>query len=100
MISSTYYIILLLILLAIGAMGVIIRKNFIIILMSLEIMLNAASGLFVVGSGITGNISGQMFFLFVAAVAAAETAVGLAIAIVIYRRKSSVDTDKFRSLKR
>ncbi|GMT43278.1 MAG TPA: NADH-quinone oxidoreductase subunit NuoK [Deltaproteobacteria bacterium] len=100
MISSTYYIILLLILLAIGAMGVIIRKNFIIILMSLEIMLNAASGLFVVGSGITGNISGQMFFLFVAAVAAAETAVGLAIAIVIYRRKGSVDTDKFRSLKR
>ncbi len=100
MINSAYYIILLLILLAIGAMGVIIRKNFIIILMSLEIMLNAASGLFVIGSGITGNISGQMFFLFVAAVAAAETAVGLAIAIVIYRRKGSVDTDKFRSLKR
>ncbi len=99
MITPIYYIILLLILLAIGAIGVIIRKNFIIILMSLEIMINAASGLFVVGSGITGNLSGQVFFLFVSAVAAAETAVGLAIAIIIYRRKHSIDTDKFRSLK-
>ncbi len=100
MIGSTEYIILLLILLAIGTIGVIIRRNFIIILMSLEIMLNAASGLFVVGSGITGNMSGQLFFLFAAAVAAAETAVGLAIAIVIYRKKGSVETDKFESLRR
>ncbi len=99
MITPIYYIVLLLILLAIGSIGVMIRKNFILILMSLEIMMNAASGLFVVGSGITGDLSGQVFFLFASAVAAAETAIGLAIAIIIYRKKHSVDTDQFRSLK-
>jgi len=88
------------ILFAIGAIGVLSRKNFFVVLMSLELMINAAGLVFVVLSYFLGNVSGQVFFIFVAAVAASETAVGLAIAVLMYRVRHTVDVTEFSMMKR
>ncbi|AHF96611.1 MAG: NADH-quinone oxidoreductase subunit NuoK [Desulfurella sp.] len=85
---------------AIGATGAMIRRNFLIVLMSLELMINGAGMALIVMSYFTGNISGQVMFLFVAAVAASETAVGLAIAAMMYKNKKSVDINDYTTLKK
>ncbi len=85
---------------AIGATGVMIRRNFLIILMSLEIMLNGAGLMLVALAYYLGNVSGQVMFIFIAAVAASETAIGLAIAIMMYRKKGSLDVNDFSILKK
>ncbi len=85
---------------AIGATGVMIRRNFIVILMSLEIMLNGAGLMLITLAYYLGNVSGQVMFIFVAAVAASETAIGLAIAIMMYRKKGSLDINDFSILKK
>ncbi len=96
----TGYLVVSALLIAIGATGVMIRRNFMIVLMSLEIMINGA-GLFLIAmSYYLGNVSGQVMFIFIAAVAASETAVGLAIAVMMYKRKKSIDINDFSILKK
>jgi NADH-quinone oxidoreductase subunit K len=85
---------------AIGATGAMIRRNFLIVLMSLELMINGAGMSLIVMSYYIGNVSGQVMFLFVAAVAASETAVGLAIVAMMYKNKKSVDINDFTTLRK
>ncbi len=94
------YMIVSALLFAIGATGVMIRRNFIVVLMSLEIMLNGAGMLLITMSYYLGNVSGQIMFIFVAAVAASETAIGLAIVVMMYKRKGSIDINDFSVLKK
>jgi NAD(P)H-quinone oxidoreductase subunit 4L len=77
----------------IGVYGVIARKNGVLVLMSIELILNAVNINLVAFSAMTGAISGQVFALFVIAVAAAEVGVGLAIVLAIFRNYQSVDLD-------
>lgn len=87
------------ILFAIGAIGVLTRKNVLIVLMSIEIMLNAVNLSFVAFARHLGQVDGHVFAVFVMAVAAAEAAVGLALVILMFRHKASVDLDNFDLLK-
>lgn len=94
-----YYIGLSTILFTIGAMGVLIRRNSIVIFMSVELMLNAANLAFVAFARSYEAISGQIFVFFVMTVAAAEVAVGLALIVAIFHTKQSIDVDQMNSLK-
>lgn len=94
-----YYIGLSAILFTIGAMGVLIRRNSIVIFMSVELMLNAANLAFVAFARSYEAISGQIFVFFVMTVAAAEVAVGLALIVAIFHTKQSIDVDQMNSLK-
>lgn len=87
------------ILFAIGIIGIVSRRNLIVILMSVEIVLNAVNLLFVVFSRGFNDTSGQIMVLFVMAVAAAEAAVGLALVIALFRNTHSVMTDNMENLK-
>jgi NADH-quinone oxidoreductase subunit K len=82
-----------------GVVGVLIRRNFIIVLMSVEIMLNAANINLVAFSHYLNSMAGQVSALFIIAVAAAEAAVGLAIIIVIFRGKMATNVDQINILK-
>ena len=82
-----------------GAIGVLSRKNALIVMMSIELMLNAVNLAFVGFSRHAGNIDGQIFAVFVMAVAAAEAAVGLALIILIFRHRTTVDLNHFNVLK-
>jgi len=99
MVPVSYYFALSAILFALGAMGVLIRRNAIIIFMSVELMLNAANLLFVAFARMYESLQGQIYVFFVIAVAAAEVAVGLAIIVAIFRTKKSIDIDDMSSLK-
>ena len=78
---------------AIGLTGLLVRRNVIFMLMSLEIMLNAAGLAFVVAGARWGQADGQIVFLFILTMAAAEVSVGLALVLQIYRRYKTLDTD-------
>jgi NADH-quinone oxidoreductase subunit K len=82
----------------IGVIGVILRRNIIVILMSVELMLNAVNINFIAFAHRFASLEGQIFPIFIIAVAAGEAAVGLAIAIQLYRLKNSVDVDDAREL--
>jgi len=99
MIPLDHYLIVSAILFAIGSAGVLIRRNIIIILLSIELMLNATNINFVAFSYYLGNVAGQVFVFFALTVAAAEVAVGLAIIIALYRNKASINVDEFQLLK-
>lgn len=99
MLPVSYYIGLSAILFTIGALGVLIRRNAIIIFMSIELMLNAANLAFVAFARGFEALSGQIFVFFVMAVAAAEVAIGLALIVAIFRAKKSIDVDQMSSLK-
>jgi NADH-quinone oxidoreductase subunit K len=99
MLPVTYYIALSAILFTLGAIGVLIRRNAIIIFMSIELMLNAANLAFVAFARLYGSLSGQIFVFFVIAVAAAEVAVGLALIVAIFHTKKSIDVDELSSMK-
>lgn len=99
MVPLSYYVILSAIVFTTGLVGVLIRRNIIIILLSIELMLNATNINFVAFSRYLGNVSGQVFVFFTLTVAAAEVAVGLAIIIALYRSKSSINVDEFQVLK-
>ena len=99
MIPISYYFALSAILFTLGALGVLIRRNAIIIFMSVELMLNAANLLFVAFARTYEALSGQIYVFFVIAVAAAEVAVGLALIVAIYRSKQSIDIDELSSMK-
>ena len=85
---------------AIGLFGVILRKNTLVIYMSLELMLNAVNLALVAFSRYNGTIDGNLFVFFIITVAAAEVAVGLAIVVALYRRRQSVMVDQLNVLSR
>ena len=99
MIPLSAYVAISAILFMTGLVGVLIRRNFIIVLMSVEIMLNAANINLVAFSHYLNSMAGQMSALFIIAVAAAEAAVGLAIIIVIFRGKMATNVDQINILK-
>ena len=82
-----------------GMAGVLTRKNLLIVLMSVELMLNAVNLAFVGFARQFGQVDGQVFAIFVMAVAAAEAAVGLALVILLFRHRASVDLSDFDLLK-
>lgn len=94
-----YYIALSAILFSIGVLGVLIRRNIIIILMCVEIMLNAVNLLLAAFSAYRNDAEGQVFVFFIMVVAAAEVAVGLGIITMIYRNTYSVDVNTLNRLK-
>jgi NADH-quinone oxidoreductase subunit K len=103
MVPVNFYIILSAVLFTIGALGVLIRRNPLIIFMSVELMLNAANLAFVAFARANGDpavaYSGQIFVFFVITVAAAEVAVGLALIVQIFKTKHSINVDEMNSLK-
>jgi NADH-quinone oxidoreductase subunit K len=99
MVSIDYYLALSAVLFIIGAMGFLIRRNAIIIFMSVELMLNSANLLFIAYARMYEALSGQIFVFFVMAVAAAEVAVGLALIVMIFRTRHSIDVDEINLLK-
>ena len=98
-IPISWYILLSAALFTIGAMGVMFRRNSIILFMCVELMLNAVNLLLVAFSSHHSDPSAQVFVFFIMAVAAAEVAVGLAILSMIYRNIKSIDTDLLSKLK-
>jgi len=94
-----YYIAFSAVLFVIGALGVLIRRNALIIFMSVELMLNAANVAFVAFASVNELLSGQIFVFFIMTVAAAEVAVGLALIVAIFRSKKSIDVDQVNMLK-
>ncbi len=99
MVSLTYYLVLSVIMFTLGVMGVLLRRNALIIFMSLELMFNAGNLAFVAFSRFYMAINGQIVVFFVMAVAAAEVAVGLALMVAIFRAKRSINVDQMSSLK-
>ncbi len=95
----SYYIALSALLFVLGGLGVLIRRNPLIIFMSIELMLNSANLAFVAFARQLNVFSGQIIVLFVMTVAAAEVAVGLALIVIIFRNKHSIDVDLMNSLK-
>ena len=87
------------ILFCIGVYGVLVRKNGVLVLMSIELILNSVNINLVAFGTFNGDISGQVFALFVIAVAAAEVGVGLAIVLLIYRNRRSIDVAEANLLK-
>lgn len=94
-----YYVMLSVIVFLTGVVGVLIRRNIIVILLSVELMLNATNINFVAFSEYYQNVTGQVFVFFALTVAAAEVAVGLAIIIALYRSRSTINVDDFHLLK-
>jgi len=99
MVELNFYLVLSAILFSIGVVGVLVRRNAIIIFMCIELMLNAINLSLVAFSTFLGNDNGQIFVFFVMTVAAAEAAVGLAIVISLFRNKESLDIDEINILK-
>lgn len=99
MITVNHYLLLSAILFAIGTLGVLTRKNAIVVFMCIEVMLNSVNLTFIALSRHVGNMDGQIFVFFVMTVAAAEAAVGLALIIAFYRNKESIDVDDYNMLK-
>jgi NADH-quinone oxidoreductase subunit K len=94
-----YYLILTAVIFAIGVIGVVTRRNAIIIFMCVELMLNSVNLTLVAFSQYLGNIAGQILVLLVMTVAAAEAAIGLAIVLALFRNKQTVYVDEIRLLK-
>jgi NADH-quinone oxidoreductase subunit K len=95
----SYFLGLSAIMFTIGVLGVILRRNALVIFMSLELMFNAANLVFVSFASYYQILTGQIFVFFVMAIAAAEVAVGLALMVAIFRTKHSIDIDQMSSLK-
>jgi NADH-quinone oxidoreductase subunit K len=97
-ISTEMVMILAGILMVLGIIGVIIRKNVLFILLSVEIMMNAAALAFIAAGARWMQPDGQVMFLFILAVAAAEVAIGLALILQIYHQHKSLDIDKLKEM--
>lgn len=94
-----YYLILALLLFSIGVIGVLTRRNAIIVFMCIELMLNSVNLIFVAFSSFLGNANGQIFVFFIMTVAAAEAAIGLAIIIALFRNNDTINLDEINILK-
>jgi len=95
----SYFLVLSAMMFTIGVLGVVLRRNALVMFMSLELMFNAANLVFVTYANHYQILSGQIFVFFIMAVAAAEVAVGLALIVAIFRNKHSIDIDQMNSLK-
>jgi NADH-quinone oxidoreductase subunit K len=98
-IELSHYMLLTAVLFGIGVMGVLTRKNLIVILMSIELMLNSVNLTFIALARYTGNAEGHVIVFFVLCVAAAEIAIGLAILISVWRLRGTMDIDSLKQLK-
>lgn len=98
MLDVTYFLILGVFLFFIGIFGVLVRKNALIVFMSVELMLNAVNLIFVAFAKTNANIDGQIIALTVIAIAAAEVSFGLALIVLMYKLKKSVHLDMFKDL--
>ena len=94
-----HYLTVSFLLFALGLLGVIMRRNLIVIYMSLELMLNAANLALVAFSRFNGTMDGNVFVFFILTVAAAEVAVGLAIIVALFRRRQTIQVDELNGLK-
>jgi NADH-quinone oxidoreductase subunit K len=99
MVPLNYYLVLSAIVFVIGVVGVLIRRNLIIVLMSIELMLNAVNLTFIAFSRFLGSMEGQVVVFFVMAVAAAEAVIGLAIIISVFRHRETLDPQEMQLLK-
>ena len=99
MIPLPFYLLVSAILFSIGTIGVLTRRNAIVIFMCVELMLNAVNLTFIAFSRYLGNIDGQIFVFFIMTVAAAEAAVGLALMIAFYKNRESIDVEDVNLLK-
>jgi NADH-quinone oxidoreductase subunit K len=99
MVPTGYYIILSAILFAIGVVGVLVRRNVIVIFMSIELMLNAVNLAFIAFARQLRSMDGQVIVFFVMTVAAAEAAVGLALVIAVFRNRETLNADEFNLLR-
>ena len=99
MISIHHYLAVSAILFSIGLVGLLTRRNILMILLSVELILNSANLSFVAFSSFWGNLSGQAVVFFTMIVAAAEVTVGLAIVVLLFRKKGTINTDDLKSLK-
>lgn len=97
-VPTVYVIGLSAVLFTLGVAGVLVRRNAIVIFMSIELMLNAANLAFIAFAREAGSMAGQVFVFFVIAVAAAEVAVGLALIVAIHRSRGTIDIDEISSL--
>ena len=98
-IGLNHYLVLSAIVFSLGMAGVLLRRNLIVLLMSIELMLNAVNLSFVAFSNFTGKVDGQVMVFFVMTIAAAEAAVGLALAVSIFKRFKEVNIRFFEHLK-
>lgn len=98
LVPTTYYIILSAVMFTLGVAGVLIRRNAILIFMSVELMLNSANLAFVAFARSFLDMSGQIFVFFVITVAAAEVAIGLALIVTIFRTKQTIDIDELHTM--
>lgn len=94
-----HYLVVSALLFCLGLLGVVLRRNLLVIYMSLELMLNAANLALVAASRFTHNLDGQVMVFFIVTVAAAEVAVGLALIVALYRRRQSAHVEDLASLK-
>ena len=99
MVPTTFYLLLAAFLFSIGVVGVLVRRNALIIFMGVELMLNSVNLTLVALSNLWGNIDGQIFVFMVMAVAAVEVAIGLAIVMAIVRHKDTTNIDEVNLLK-
>ena len=99
MVPLNHYLILSAVVFAIGVLGVLLRRNLIVILMSIELMLNAVNLTFIAFSRFLGSMAGQVIVFFVMAVAAAEAVIGLAIIISVFRHRQTLDPQEMQLLK-
>lgn len=99
MVPMSYYLILGALLFGVGVMGVLVRRNALVIFMSIELMLNAVNLTFVTFSRYLENINGQICVFFIMTLAAAEVAVGLAIVILIFRNRGTTNVDDINLMK-
>jgi NADH-quinone oxidoreductase subunit K len=97
-VSITWYLVLSAMLFALGAGGVLVRRNPLVVLLCLELMLNAANLALIAFSRMHGNGDGQIFAIIVMVVAACEVTVGLGLIVAMYRRRLPVDVDELREL--
>jgi len=98
MVDIESYVILSMVLFTLGAMGVMLRRNAILVFMSVELMLNASNLALVAFARQWGNVDGHIFVFFVITVAAAEVAIGLALIVAIFRTKQSINIDELHAL--
>ena len=99
MVSMNSVLLISFLLFSVGVAGVLIRRNVLIILMCVELMLNAANLNLVAFARMSGTVAGQAFALLVMGLAAAEVAIGLALVVALYRKKDSVQVDQINLLK-
>jgi NADH-quinone oxidoreductase subunit K len=98
-VTLSHYLVVSILLFCLGLLGVIVRRNLLVIYMSLELMLNAANLAFVAFSRFTNNLDSQVFVFFVITVAAAEVAVGLALIVALYRKRQSAHVEDLTTMK-